>query len=236
MLNQGRVNGFRYVNGSMCAIGPSELEGYVTDRTYSDRRAPDASLSARRRAVSLSPRKRRAQEVTTELKNSNQQLCGLIPAGLTRSHDHQNGRKHAALVLPLYALHVTTGRSVVKPTYSRIKRRNWNVHPGYERCKYRGGALHFLKWDSMDEPYLDLTTVLSHRRAHLIVLMWSVQDIHWNVNFSIKNWLTAWRLSFPHTEWMTDHDCSIQYCDTVLYVEIKWKLMRKCEYKDFFCG
>lgn len=44
------------------------------------------------------------------------------------------------------------------------------VH-GYETCEYRGRALHFLKWDSMDEPYLDLTTALSHRRAHLIVLM-----------------------------------------------------------------
>lgn len=65
IITQGKVN------GSMCAIGPSELEGYVTGRTYSDGRAPDAGLSAQRRAVSLSPRKARAQVVATELKNSN---------------------------------------------------------------------------------------------------------------------------------------------------------------------
>lgn len=75
------------VNGSMCAIGPSELEGYVTDRTYSDRRAPDACLCAQRRAVSLSPRKERARVVRTEFKKL-QPKCGLIPATRTRSHEH----------------------------------------------------------------------------------------------------------------------------------------------------
>lgn len=88
---------------------------------------------------------------------------------------------------------------------------------------YRGIALHFRNWGSMDEPYLDFTTLRLQSRAHALLLSVCSPDVTWvftirplqHVNFTRRKCSTARPLSFPNVKWTTASIFSTQCCNTV---------------------